>query len=112
MSSKNIYLLIFIIVLLGLALWAILPVNRKLLGPNGLTLGLDLKGGSQLLYEADLSQKDPAVSDTEAMAAVVEKIQKRISDKYPAIAPTVQKQGTDRILVQLPGLENINNTAR
>jgi preprotein translocase subunit SecD len=93
-------------VLLGLALWSILPVNTKLLGPNGLTLGLDLKGGSQLLYEANLSQ-NPSVSDTEAMAAVVQKIQKRISDKYPAMAPTVQKQGTDQILVQLPGVENI-----
>ncbi len=107
MNKRNIYWLIFIIVLVGLALWAILPVNAKLLGPNGLMLGLDLRGGSQLLYEANLSQKDPSMSDAEAMAAVVGKIHKRISDKYPAMEPTVQTQGTDRILVQLPGVENI-----
>jgi preprotein translocase subunit SecD len=107
LSKRNIYWLIFIIVLFGLALWAILPVNAKLLGPNGLSLGLDLRGGSQLLYEANLSLKDPSVSDAEAMAAVAGKIQKRISAKYPAMEPTVQTQGTDRILVQLPGLENI-----
>lgn len=111
MNKRNIYWLIFIIALFGLALWAILPVNAKLLGPNGLSLGLDLKGGSQLLYEANLSLKDPSMSDAEAMAAVVEKIQKRISDKYPAMEPTVQKQGTDRILVQLPGVENITEAA-
>jgi preprotein translocase subunit SecD len=107
LNKRNIYWLIFIIVLFGLALWAILPVNAKLLGPNGLSLGLDLRGGSQLLYEANLSLKDPSMSDAEAMAAVAGKIQKRISDKYPAMEPTVQTQGTDRILVQLPGLENI-----
>jgi preprotein translocase subunit SecD len=111
LNKRNIYWLIFIIALFGLALWAILPVNAKLLGPNGLSLGLDLKGGSQLLYEANLSLKDPSMSDAEAMAAVVEKIQKRISDKYPAMEPTVQKQGTDRILVQLPGVENITEAA-
>jgi preprotein translocase subunit SecD len=83
------------------------PVNTKLLGPNGLTLGLDLKGGSQLLYEADLSQKDPAVPDDEAMSAVVEKIQRRVN-QYGTFEPVIQKQGTDRILVQLPGVKDIN----
>jgi len=106
LSKRNIYWLIFIIALLGLALWSILPVNTKLLGPNGLTLGLDLKGGSQLLYEANLSQKDPSVSDAEAMAAVTEKIQRRVNE-FGVTEPTVQKLGTNQIVIQLPGVENI-----
>ena len=98
--------MIFIIALLGLALWSILPVNTKLLGPNGLTLGLDLRGGSQLLYEANLSQKDPSVSDAEAMAAVTEKIQRRVNE-FGVTEPTIQKLGTNQIVIQLPGVENI-----
>jgi len=94
-------------VLLGLALWSIMPIGTKLLGPNGLTLGLDLKGGSQLLYEADLSKKDPSVTGTEAMSAVVEKIQRRVN-QYGTTEPVIQKQGPDRILVQLPGVEDIS----
>jgi len=82
------------------------PVN-KLLPPNGLRLGLDLKGGSQLLYEADLSKKDPSVTDAEAMASVIDKIQRRV-DLYGVAEPVIQKQGTDRILVQLPGVEDIS----
>ena len=107
MKKRNIYLLIFILVLFGFALWSVVPFNTKLLGPNGLRLGLDLKGGSQLLYKADLSQKDPSVSNAEAMSAVVEKIQRRVN-QYGTFESTIQKQGTDRILVQLPGVEDIN----
>ncbi len=84
-----------------------MPINTKLLGPNGLRLGLDLKGGSQLLYEADLSKKEPAVTDAEAMASVIDKIQRRV-DQYGVAEPVIQKLGTDRILVQLPGVKDIN----
>jgi len=107
LKKKNIYLLIFILILFGFALWSIVPVNTKLLGSNGLTLGLDLKGGSQLLYRADLSKKDPSVTDAEAMASVIEKIQRRVN-LYGAAEPVIQKQGTDRILAQLPGVEDIS----
>jgi len=83
------------------------PVNTNLLGPDGLRLGLDLKGGSQLLYKADLSLKDPAVSDADAMASVIDKIQRRVN-LYGVAEPVIQKLGTDRILVQLPGVTNIS----
>ena len=104
---KNIYMLVFILVLFGIALWSILPLQTKLLGPDGLTLGLDLRGGSQLLYEADLSKKDPSITDEEAMSAVIEKIQRRVNE-YGTTEPVIVKQGTNRILVQLPDVEDIN----
>ena len=106
MRRRSIYLLIFILVLFGLALWSIVPINTKLLGPDGLRLGLDLKGGSQLLYEANLSMKDPDVTADEAMASVIAKIQRRV-DQYGAAEPVIQKLGTERILVQLPGVKDI-----
>lgn len=107
MRSRNVYLLIIILALFGFALWSVVPIDTKLLGPNGLRLGLDLRGGSQLLYEADLSEKDPAVTDDEAMASVIDKIQRRV-DLYGVAEPVIQKLGTDRILVQLPGVKDIN----
>jgi preprotein translocase subunit SecD len=106
LKKKSIYLLIFILVLLGLALWSIVPLNTKLLGPDGLTLGLDLKGGSQLLYKADLSKKDPSITDEEAMSSVIEKIKRRVN-QYGTTEPVIQGQGSDRILIQLPGVEDI-----
>lgn len=105
-KSTRVFLAL-IAVLVGLALWSILPIESKLLGPDGITLGLDLRGGSQLLYEADLSKRDPAISKQQAMSSVIDKIQRRV-DQYGASEPVIQKQGTDRILVQLPGVEDIN----
>jgi len=111
LKKKNTGLLIFILALVGLALWSILPLNTKLLGPDGLTLGLDLKGGSQLLYKADLSSKDPSVTDEEAMSSVMDKIQRRVNE-YGAAEPVIQRQGSDRILVQLPGVEDITEAIK
>lgn len=106
MRRRSLYLLIFILVLFGLAIWSITPISTNLLGPDGLRLGLDLRGGSQLLYQADLSMRDPGVSESEAMASVLSKIQRRV-DQYGAAEPVIQKLGTDRILVQLPGVDDI-----
>jgi len=111
LKKKNVGLLIFILALVGLALWSIVPLNTKLLGPDGLTLGLDLKGGSQLLYKADLSSKDPSVTDEEAMSSVMDKIQRRVNE-YGAAEPVIQRQGSDRILVQLPGVEDITEAIK
>jgi len=110
-KTINKYLPAAIIILILVSLWAILPVSTRLLGPDGLTLGLDLNGGSQLLYEANLSQKDPSVSDAEAMAAVASKIQRRVNE-FGVTEPTIQTMGTlgktDKIIVQLPGVKNIS----
>jgi preprotein translocase subunit SecD len=104
-------LLGFIIILCALSLWSVLPVRSNLLGENGLRLGLDLRGGSQLLYLADLSKKDPSVTDEQAMDSAIEKIQRRV-DEFGAAQATIQKQGTDRILVQLPGVRDITRAIR
>ncbi len=106
MKRRDTVLLVIILVLVGLSLAAIVPVRSNLLGPNGLRLGLDLSGGSQLLYQADLSKKDPSVTDDQAMSSAIEKIQRRVN-AFGAAEPIIQKQGTDRILVQLPGEQDI-----
>jgi len=111
LGRRNTYLLVFILALFGFTLWSVVPLDTKLLGPNGLTLGLDLKGGSQLLYEADLSQKDPSITDAEAMSAVIEKIQRRVNE-FGTTEPLIMKQGTDQILVQLPGVQDINEAIK
>jgi len=64
-----------------------------------------------LLYEANLSQKDASVSDAEAMAAVVEKIQRRVNE-FGVTEPTIQKLGTNQIVIQLPGVENITRALK
>jgi preprotein translocase subunit SecD len=109
--KRDTALLVLVVVLIGLSLWATMPVQTKLLGPDGLRLGLDLRGGSQLLYKADLSKKAPSVTDEQAMDSAIEKILRRVNE-FGAAEPIVQKQGTDRILVQLPGVKDITRAIR
>ena len=69
----------------------------------GLSLGLDLKGGSHLVYRAVRDDGSPASSDD--LEGVRKILEKRVSS-FGLAEPTIQLLGNpaDRILVQLPGL--------
>lgn len=108
---RNTYRLIFILLLLGFAVWALMPLDREVLGRKGLLLGLDLKGGSHLVYEADLIKKDPAQTDNEVMEGVKQKIERRVN-AYGVTEPIIQRQGANRILVQLPGVKDIDEAIK
>ena len=70
---------------------------------HGIKLGLDLKGGFSFLVKMDLAEID-AENQQSAMQQAVEIIRKRI-DRYGVAEPIIQPVGEDRILVQIPGLE-------
>ena len=105
MGRKNIYLLILILALFGFSLWSIVPLDRQLLGRQGLSLGLDLAGGSDLVCQADLSQVEPG-SEEEIMEGVKGVIERRINAlgiSEPVV--TIQKGKGDYSLgIQLPGI--------
>ena len=107
MRKGELYLLLIITILFCVALTMVLPVGRGLIGKRGFQLGLDLKGGSFLLYEADLTKKDPSQTDSQVLSAVVSKIQRRVNS-YGVMEPIIQVQGNNRILVQLPGVKDIS----
>ncbi len=69
-----------------------------------LKLGLDLRGGMQILLEVDTSE----LSQTDARGAVdqnIKIIRERI-DQFGVAEPSIQKLGENRIMVQLPGVSN------
>jgi preprotein translocase subunit SecD len=106
-------LLIFIVVLFGLTLWVVWP-NHEIRGRTGFALGLDLRGGSQLVYSANLSQKDPAQTDAQALEGVKQTIERRVN-KYGVTEPTVATMQNEQggfILVQLPGVKDIDEALK
>ncbi len=106
--SRNIYLLVFILALFGFALWSIVPLDRNVLGRQGLRLGLDLQGGSYLVYQADLSGIEPGTEDAtmEDVKAVIERRINALGITEPIVE--VQKQGGEySIAVQLPGIADV-----
>ena len=75
-------------------------------GPLGLELGLDLQGGVQLIYEAE----DENVTRNQ-MGAVRDNIERRIN-RFGVAEPTIQVLGERRLLIQLPGLEDVEEAKR
>jgi protein-export membrane protein SecD len=65
-------------------------------------LGLDLQGGMHLLLEVDRSRLSTAEAK-DATDRAMEVLRNRI-DQFGVAEPLVQRQGDDRIVVQLPGL--------
>ncbi|MSQ33194.1 MAG: protein translocase subunit SecD [Dehalococcoidia bacterium] len=94
--------LLFILVLAAVCVWAVAQENIRLgdFRREGMRLGLDLRGGSHLVLQADLSQANNPV---EALRGAKEVIERRIN-ALGLTEPVIQTQGEDRILVQLPGV--------
>ena len=111
--------IVIIVVLLG-SLALIYPNYRWYSKPNAervkleamgerparmLNLGLDLRGGSSLLLELDVSKLSTKEPLNEAMARAIEIIRNRI-DQYGVGETIITRQGDKWILVQLPGVAN------
>jgi len=69
-----------------------------------LKLGLDLQGGMHLVLEVDTEGLQPEIAEN-AIKSAQQIITNRI-DQFGVAEPTIQKIGTKRILVQLPGLRD------
>jgi preprotein translocase subunit SecD len=113
LKRGNTTLLIFILIIFGFSLWVILPGNG-IFGRDEFKLGLDLKGGSHLVYSIDLSKKDPAQSDADVIDGVKQKIERRVN-AYGVTEPIVQTIRNERgsfVLVQLPGVKDIDQALK
>jgi len=84
------------------------PSGPSILGRDKLKLGLDLQGGSHLVYTADLSKIEDK-NKNEAISSVIEVIRRRI-DALGVTEPIIQQtkvSGTDAVIVELPGVTDI-----
>src|SRR3989338_11056677 len=73
-------------------------------------LGLDLLGGTHLVYKADLSNLAGQTSD-EAMEGVRDVIERR-GNAFGVAEPLVQVEGEDRLVVELAGIKDISEAIR
>jgi protein-export membrane protein SecD len=112
MNQRTLSVLAAILILVAMAVWIALPNNPGIhihtLGIDvdrdvAIKQGLDLQGGIQVLLEADLSE-DTAV-DAQAMETARKIIENRVNG-LGVTEPLVQLQGSRRIIVELPGLDN------
>lgn len=110
------YRLLIILGLIVASAVALFPrnVKERVKGPNGfvydtvrrvpLKLGLDLQGGMHLALEVDES-KGVVPQKSEAIDRALKVVRTRI-DQFGVSEPLVQKSGSDRIIVELPGIDD------
>ncbi len=110
--QRNTYLLIFILVLAIVAIWVDLPTNQGIhINFAGIKIdrdikvheGLDLQGGLQVILQAKESEATPANAET--MAAAKGIVENRVN-ALGVSEPLIQLQGTNRIIVELPGIKD------
>ena len=107
MTTRN---LVTLSIVMALFAFAIIALVYPLWGREGMRLGLDLRGGIHMVYQADFSSIEPG-KEGEAIDGAVAVIERRINILGVA-EPMIQKQGTDRILVELPGISEADKAKK
>ncbi len=77
---------------------------------NRYHLGLDLQGGTHLIYEADLGGIDSG-KQAEAMEGVRDVIERRVN-LFGVAEPLVQIEGKNRLVVDLAGVKDIDQAIK
>ncbi|MFC2034929.1 protein translocase subunit SecD [Chloroflexota bacterium] len=103
MARRNTRIFTIVVIIFTLATLVVLPIGEGILFKRGVRLGLDLQGGIHIVYEADLSLVESG-GEAGAIEGVMAVLSNRINP-LGVTEPVIQKQGSNRILVELPGRE-------
>ncbi len=96
MERKLLYKILLILAIVGVCVYFTFPLDKRI------NLGLDLKGGMHLLLKVDTTHLE-GKSKEDAADRALEVIRNRI-DQFGVREPSIQRQGEDEIVVQLPGV--------
>jgi len=107
MFRKNTLVLMFVLALFAFAVSALV---YPLFDRETMRLGLDLRGGIHMVYQADFSAIESG-KESEAIDGAIAVIERRINI-LGVTEPVIQKQGADRILVELPGISEAEKAKR
>ena len=94
--KRDAVILVVVAILLGVAAYFAFPLSKT-------NLGLDLQGGSRSSSRRRTRPRNRRTED--GMDQAVEIIQNRVN-KLGVAEPEIQRQGEDKISVQLPGIDN------
>ncbi|MBC1222815.1 protein translocase subunit SecD [Nostoc sp. UCD121] len=98
--QRSLLILILVLIIAAITVIATIPIP----------LGLDLRGGSQLTIQVKPSAEIPKITERE-LEGVKKVVEGRING-LGVSEPVIQTVGTDKILVQLPGVNNPEQAER
>jgi protein-export membrane protein SecD len=96
-KQRNLLSMAVVLVLTALAWWQFWPPGENI------TQGLDIQGGLSVILTAVETPETPVTDDVMDRAELI--VRNRV-DRLGASEVTIQRQGADSILVQLPGIAN------
>lgn len=97
MIKKDKWRLLLVVAVVAIAALITFPIQGRV------KLGLDLRGGVHIVLQAKGTPENPVNNDSiERLLAV---LRSRI-DQYGIAEPVIQRQGEDRIAIDLPGVED------
>ncbi len=97
MKRRDLIRLAIIAGIIVAAIAYLFPIEGKI------RLGLDLKGGSHIILQCVPTPNAPVTEDS--VNRVLEILRNRI-DQFGVTEPVIQRAGTNRVLVQLPGVKD------
>ena len=97
MLRRDRWRLLLVAVVVLVALFLVFPVKGRI------NLGLDLKGGAHIVLQAkDTAESKVSEDSLERLLAV---LRNRV-DQFGVAEPVIQREGADRIIVDLPGVQD------
>ena len=99
---RSLFILLLVVGLLAGSLVAIATKSTK--------LGLDLKGGVQLVYQAKPTAQQPTVTQ-ESLARALDIMRQRV-DAFGVAEPELQQLGNNQIQANLPGVSDAERAAQ
>lgn len=97
MLKRDKWRLILVIAVIVIAAVVAYPVKGKI------KLGLDLSGGVHIVLQAKPTDGSPVTSDS--VDRLIAVLRSRI-DQYGIAEPVIQRQGDDRVAIDLPGVDD------
>src|SRR4030081_2804279 len=95
---------VLLLTLVGLCIWAIVPIQKKI------HLGLDLQGGARVELELSTTKDVPQI--TADVQNQVELVIERRVNTVGVSEPVISKVGSNRLLVELPAVKNADELER
>ena len=101
---RNGYILLAVVALMLASVLLIAGIPGTSVHGKKTRLGLDLRGGVELVYQAKPTPQQPTI-DAQAMDRALDILRKRV-DKLGVAEPEIQRSGRDQINVGLPDVKN------
>jgi SecD/SecF fusion protein len=96
-ARRNAFVLLVVLALIG--------ISGLIIGTKKTRLGLDLKGGVQLVYQGEPTPQVPKVTP-QAIDQAISTIRKR-TDALGVSEPEIQRSGNNQISIGLPDVKNV-----